>query len=276
VPIAEQMQSVQARVNSEVWRSRDNVAEFANRALRPVEVVLLMRYRHVLSRRVLEAGCGAGRILGYLVALGGEVHGIDVSVRMVDYCRRTYPQADVRFGDLAALRESVSGRFDAVIVPDNTIDIFDDAQRRVVLGDIRELLAPDGVLIFSAHNLDHADGSPRATGPAQAGGRARELLARLADLSPARARRAVLRLPRRIRNRRRLAPLQTRAADHAVLNDLELDYGVLHYYIGRDAQERQLRELGFELVECLDVEGRGVDAGTPGYGPWLHYVARPA
>ncbi len=268
------MQSAQSQVNSDVWRSGDHVAEFANRVLRPVEVVLLMRYQQTLSGRVLEAGCGAGRFLGYLTALEGEVHGIDVSAAMVEYCRRSFPEADVRLGDLAALGGSVAGPFDAVVVPDNTIDIFDDAQRRAVLADIRELLGPDGLLIFSSHNLDHADRHPQAT--AGGGGRAGALLARLVELTPARAVRALARLPRRIRNRRRLSPLQSRAADHAILNDVELDYGVLHYYIGRDAQERQLEELGFELMECLDVDGRVVDAGAPGHGPWLHYVARAA
>jgi SAM-dependent methyltransferase len=269
-------QSAQAQVNSDVWRGGDHVAEFASRVLRPVEVVLLIRYRDALSGRVLEAGCGAGRVLGYLVGLGGEVHGIDVSSAMVEYCRRRYPEAHVGLGDLAALGDSVSGVFGAVIVPDNTLDIFDDAQRRRVLGDIRELLAPGGVLIFSSHNLDHADGKPEATGGAPSGGRAGALLARLAELSPARAARALTRLPRRVRNRRHLTPLQSRAADHAILNDVELDYGVLHYYIGRDAQERQLASVGLELIECLDVEGRVVAAGAVGLGPWLHYVARSA
>lgn len=270
------MHSRQAEINSRVWRTLNDVAEFANRTLRPVEIVLLLRYRRALSGRVLEAGCGAGRVLGYLVALGGEVHGIDVSSAMVDYCARTYPQAAVRLGDLAALAESVSGPFDAVIVPDNTLDIFDDAQRRRVLGDIRGLLAPGGILIFSSHNLDHADGKPEATGPAPGGGRPGATLAAVAGLSPERAVRALARLPKRVRNRRALLPLQQRATDHAILNDSEQDYGVLHYYIGRDAQEHQLSSVGFELVECLDVEGRPVARGATGYGPWLHYVARAA
>jgi SAM-dependent methyltransferase len=278
-----QMDSQQAEINSRVWRTRDNVADYANRSLRPVEIVLLMRYAQALSGRVLEAGCGAGRVLGYLVALGGDVHGVDVSRTMVDYCGHTYPEADVRLGDLAALAESVTGPFDAVIVPDNTLDIFGDEQRRRVLSEIRELLAPGGVLIFSSHNLDHADGRPEARGPAGARGRGGAMLARggamlarVAGLSPERAARAVIRLRRRRRNRRALVGLQQRADDHAILNDSERDYGVLHYYIGRDAQERQLSSLGFELVECLDVEGRPVARGAIGYGPWLHYVVRAA
>ena len=270
------MDSQQAEINSRVWRTRDNVADYANRSLRPVEIVLLMRYAQALSGRVLEAGCGAGRVLGYLVALGGDVHGVDVSRTMVDYCAHTYPEADVRLGDLAALAESVTGPFDAVIVPDNTLDIFGDEQRRRVLSEIRELLAPGGVLIFSSHNLDHADGRPEARGTTGARGRGGAMLARVAGLSPERAARAVIRLPRRRRNRRALVALQQRADDHAILNDSERDYGVLHYYIGRDAQERQLSSLGFELVECLDVEGRPVARGAIGYGPWLHYVVRAA
>jgi hypothetical protein len=50
---------------------------------------------------------------------------------------------------------------------------------------------------------------------------------------------------------------------------------LLHYYIGRDDQQRQLAETGFELLECLDVDGGRVDAGEPHPDPWLHYIARP-
>jgi len=59
-----------------------------------------------------------------------------------------------------------------------------------------------------------------------------------------------------------------------VLNDEAHEYGLLHYYIGRDAQERQLRAAGLELIECLDPDGGPVPGGRDGAGPWLHYVAR--
>jgi hypothetical protein len=61
-----------------------------------------------------------------------------------------------------------------------------------------------------------------------------------------------------------------------MLNDVEGDYAVLHYYIGHADQERQLRETGYELVECIDADGLTVRAGEPGRGPWLYYVARPS
>jgi hypothetical protein len=81
------------------------------------------------------------------------------------------------------------------------------------------------------------------------------------------------------RNRRRLAPLEERHPEYAILNDFPHDYSLLHYYIRRDAQERQLQELGYELIECLD--GRGDVVETGGHAPSdhhmdnLHYIARP-
>jgi SAM-dependent methyltransferase len=259
-----------ARVNEQLWAG-DHVARYANRSLHPVEVVLLARYQQGLSGRVLEIGCGAGRILGYLVALGGEVHGVDTSPRMLEYCRQTYPEALLAVGDLRTLPTTVHGPFDAIVAADNLLDVVDPGERRAALGDIRSLLSADGLLIFSSHNLAGVDpGSDRSSS-----GAVERILSRIVHMSPAQLASAATRLPRRIRNRRRLASLQRRSADYAVLNDSEGDYGALHYYVRRDAQEQQLRDAGFSLVECLDDQARPVDPGTDGRGTCLHYVAAP-
>jgi SAM-dependent methyltransferase len=259
-------------VNARLWQ-RDHVARYAGRVLRPVEVILLARYSEALSGRVLELGCGGGRVLGYLVALGGEVHGIDVSAAMVDHCRRTYPSAHVHLGDLTAARRTVQGPFGAVFAPDSVLDVVEPDQRRQVLEDIRALLAPDGLLLFSSHNLAHADG---ATEPGGRAARALRLARRAAHVDAFGVVSGAGRVVRGLYNRRQLAPLQRRADDHAILNDSEGDYGVLHYYVRRDDQERQLRECGFTLLECLEADGNAVPPGTDGVSPWLHYVARPA
>lgn len=259
-------------VNERLW-GVDHVARYANRRLRPVEVILIARYQQALSGRVLEVGCGAGRILGYLVALGGEAHGVDISQSMVDYCRRTYPEAQVHVGDLRRLPETVEGPFDAVIAPDNVLDVVDPAQRRQALDGIRSLLAPDGLLIFSSHNLAAVDmpQAPVNAGPgAGAGGGA---LSRFAHMSLASVADRLTRLPRQLRNRRRVGPLQVRHADYAILNDIEGDYGALHYYVRHADQARQLADAGFTLLECLESEGRRVPEGRDGVSPWLHYVA---
>jgi SAM-dependent methyltransferase len=261
----------QVQNNLLLWQGGNHVADYSHRQLRPVEVEILMRYRAALSGRVLEVGCGAGRILGYLVTLGGDVHGFDISERMVAQCRESFPGASVRVGDMRDLRASVNGRFDAILLLDNVLDVVDDATRRSILGEVRELLSADGLAIFSSHNLAAVDAGRAPAGRAAAGSAAiRKALDR--PLSEVISKAATV--PKRARNRRRLRPLEYRAADHAVLNDPERDFGSLHYYIRRDDEERQLASLGFEMVECLDVDGRLIPPGADGAGPWLHYVAR--
>ena len=261
--------SDQLQVNASAWQRGDHVAEYANRRLLPVEVVILVRYRDVLSGRTLEVGCGAGRILGYVAELGGEAHGIDISPAMVEHCRTRYPAAHTRVGDLADIGASADGPFDAVLALDNVLDVFDDAERRRVLTDLRALLATDGLLIFSSHNLAYID--RRAP---SGRGRARGVVRDLASRPPSNVARAVARIPGRRRNRKRLGPLQRRGDGYAIINDSAHDYALLHYYIGRDDQARQLRETGYELLECLDADGRPVGAGGRHPDPWLHYVAR--
>lgn len=256
-----------SKVNVRQWETGDYVADYANRTLRPVEVVLLMRYRDALAQRVLDVGCGAGRILGYLLTLGGDVHGVDVSPRMVEYCRRRYPEASVHVGDMARLPDAIDGGFDVILASYNVIDVLDDSGRREFLSDMQRRLEPGGLLIFSSHNLAFAEAGGTKPSP-------RRILGRL-NRPPRDFLELALRLPVRIRNRRRMRALERREGDYAILNDLAHDYSLLHYYIRRDDQERQLGQVGYELVECLDLEGRTIHAGdAASHCSELHYVAR--
>jgi SAM-dependent methyltransferase len=259
----------QQRLNADLWRSAGPRALWANRVLRPVEVMLLVRYREGFSGRVLELGCGGGRLLGYFLALGADTSGIDISPAMVEYCRRTYPAADVRVGDLSEVGATWDKRSLDVVFPSyNVIDVLDDSERRRVLSELKELLAPDGLLVFSTHNLDAVGGDSRPR-PSRT-----ELVREALYSPPSRLVGAVRKLPERRRNRRRLGPLEQHHDTYAILNDVAENYGVLHYYIRRDDQERQLRELGYELIECLDLEGERVEPGQASASSELHFVAR--
>jgi SAM-dependent methyltransferase len=251
----------QRRVNDKLWRRTDLLGAYATRELRPVEVMLLVRYREALSARVLELGCGAGRLTGYLAELASVAHGIDISPTMIEYCRRRYARATFGEHDMRDLSAFEPGSFDVVVAAYNVLDVLGDAERRVVLGGIHRVLAAGGLLMMSTHNRDYA---PRLADPL-----------RLRGHGPLRAAITLARLPRWQRNRRRLLPLERDEPGYAILNDISHHFSALHYYVYRDAQERQLAEHGFELEECLDLDGGPVDSdlGAPDC-PELHYVAR--
>jgi hypothetical protein len=157
-----------------------------------------------------------------------------------------------------------------VLAPNNLLDVFSDSERRVALSQIREVLAPDGLLIFSSHDLAHIDSPPPGSQDYQ-----RLTLGKLLNSSASEIARAAAGRLAGARNRRRLGPLQERHDHYAIINDFSHSFSLLHYYIRRDDQERQLNELGYELLECVDTDGRVVPPGGSGPVDYLHYVARP-
>jgi SAM-dependent methyltransferase len=251
----------QQLANDQLWARKGLVRAYATRELRPVEVLLLVRYKAELSGRVVELGCGAGRLTGYLSEIASAAHGIDISPEMVAYCRRAYPKATFSEGDLRDVATLGRGSFDTVVATYNVLDVLGDVERRHVLDGIHQVLPESGLLIMSSHNLAYA---PRLADPLHI--RQRSLLGTALT---------IMHWPRWQRNRRRLLPFQRTEPGYSILNDISHDFSALHYYISRDAQERQLAEQGFELVECLDLEGRRLAAGDDAPGcPELVYVAR--
>jgi SAM-dependent methyltransferase len=255
----------QSQLNTARWSTGDLVDLYASRQLRPVEAALLDRYRTSLDGRVLELGCGAGRLTGHLSEISPNVHGIDLSPAMVAYCQQTYPRASFAVGDLRDLSGFQTGGYDAVVAPFNVLDVLGDAERRQVLSDIGRLMAADGVLIMSSHNRHYALHPLTRV----------RLGIRLWVGSPRRPLTSLRNLPLRFANRRRLGRLQRVEDGYAIVNDEAHDFSVLHYYISRDAQESQLADLGYTLTECLDLHAEEVQRGESAtHCSELHYVAR--
>jgi len=257
------LQQQRTRANTRAWVADPRVSAYANRQLRPAEVVLLVRYANWLEGRVLELGSGAGRISGYLAARGGTVVGLDVSPKMVAYSRRVYPGIEFHVGDLSDLGEFESQSRELIVAAGNVLDVLDDDARRLALREIARVLTDDGVFLFSSHNEAFV---PNVRGPFDVVLQSPDALRLVWNL---------LHLPRRLKNRRALAGEQRLERDHALVNDHAHDFRFLHYYIGRDNQERQLVETGFELLECLNDDGIEVPAGHGAEAsPTLHYAAQ--
>lgn len=102
------------------------------------------------ATRILDAGCGFGRVGGRLAALGHHVVGVDIDPELIAAAQADHPGATWLAQDLAGLdlpSEGVSERFDLIVSAGNVMTFLDPATRREVLRRLVEHLAPDGRLV---------------------------------------------------------------------------------------------------------------------------------
>src|SRR3954452_17502649 len=97
--------------------------------------------------RVLDAGCGQGRIGGHLAAAGHDVVGVDVDPVLIAEARAVFPGARWLVADLAELDLPAAGMaepFDAIVSAGNVVTFLSESTRVEVLRRMRAHVAPDG------------------------------------------------------------------------------------------------------------------------------------
>ena len=92
--------------------------------------------------RVLDAGCGPGRIGGHLGRAGHDVVGVDVDPVLIAAAEEDHPGPRWLVGDLAEL--DLPDRFDAIVCAGNVVTFLAPSTRVEVLRRFRAHLAPDG------------------------------------------------------------------------------------------------------------------------------------
>jgi SAM-dependent methyltransferase len=104
------------------------------------------------GRRVLDAGCGTGRVAIELAARGYDVVGADLDGGMLDAARAKAPELAWVQADLAALRAAdlpaaAPSEFDAVVMAGNVMIFVQPGTEGAVLAGLRDLLVAGGLLI---------------------------------------------------------------------------------------------------------------------------------
>ncbi|MEO5346738.1 MAG: class I SAM-dependent methyltransferase [Magnetococcus sp. YQC-9] len=215
-------------------------------------LIFLEYCQKIRAGRLLDIGCGGGRTSFYLLGMASDYLGIDYSPGMIELSRQRFPEHQDRFRvlDARCLDDPQLGLFEFILFSFNGLDSVSLKDRQLVLRAIRSRLQPEGIFVFSSHNLH----GPSAVTTAPK--------VRL-SISPRQMYWNWMNWRRRMGNHRRLKPQQQFGDGYAILNDIAHDYSLL--------------ECGFELIALYDHRGeRFIEPGPFPDSKWLHYVCRAA
>lgn len=107
--------------------------------------------------RVLDLGCGTGRLHPGLMRAGHDVVGMDLSHAMLMHAQLRRSEALLVRGNICNLRFFKDATFAACICMFATLGMVDGmAARRQLLREVHRVLRPGGRFIFHVHNRWHS------------------------------------------------------------------------------------------------------------------------
>jgi SAM-dependent methyltransferase len=92
--------------------------------------------------RILDAGCGTGRVGGFLAAAGHRVTGVDLDPELIEAARADHPGTDWRVGDLTDL--DLPDRYDVIVCAGNVMTFVAPDTRVEILRRFGTHLAAGG------------------------------------------------------------------------------------------------------------------------------------
>ncbi|MGB0679133.1 MAG: class I SAM-dependent methyltransferase, partial [Polyangiales bacterium] len=123
------------------------------------------------AHRILELGCGAGRLLSALAAPGAEVWGLELDLGLAGLAEAsvarlpaaTRARIHLQHGDMRAF--ALDRRFDRILLPYNGLYCLTSAAaQRACLQCVAAHLTPAGLLLLDGYNADdfhqHAEPGP--------------------------------------------------------------------------------------------------------------------
>jgi SAM-dependent methyltransferase len=221
------------------------------------------------GRPILDIGVGCGRTTPILRAISADYTGVDYTPELLEVAARKHP--DVRFlhMDARSMNAFRDSSFYLVNFSFNAIDAVDYEDRLAILREVRRVMMPNGLFLFSAHN---------ATGPG-ARERVKVLLPQFC-LNPLRLAWRIARfaatLPAILYNRIRFSRLRAERDGYVVSNAAAHNFGLVLLYTAITEQKRQLTAAGFKTEIVFESEQGRAASDTQDLSEvrWLHYIAR--
>ena len=126
--------------------------------------------RETGGSRVLDAGCGTGRVAIELAARGFSVVGMDLDAAMLETARAKAPEIQWILADLSEASSHVDSEFDVVALAGNVMIFVERGTEATVISQLALRLVPGGLLVAGFQlttgrlRLDHYDEGCAAAG----------------------------------------------------------------------------------------------------------------
>lgn len=104
--------------------------------------------------RILDAGCGPGRVGAVLHACGHHVVGVDVDPELITAAEQDHPGPTWLVADLSDLNLAAQGQgepFDAAVIAGNVLAFVAPGTEQQVLAQIAQHLRPDAFAVAGFH-----------------------------------------------------------------------------------------------------------------------------
>ncbi|MBL4709702.1 MAG: methyltransferase domain-containing protein [Flavobacteriales bacterium] len=252
-------------VNYDCYQRPGVVEHYASKnKLQAPEAVILSKYHHkIKNKAILDIGIGTGRTTNFLSPLSKNYIGIDYAPRMIEICKKNFPEANTMVCDVRSMPFEEE-QFDFILFSFNGIDHVEHHERISILNNIRKLLKPDGIFCFSTHNLDCNRNHPFSHHRFKLYKNPLKLISQNAKELP--------KFSYGFYNWMKNKKYERYESEYAIIRDLGHDYGLVLYYISRESQLNQLTESLFSNIEVLALDGSYLKANDSSKDVWLYYV----
>ncbi|AFK05351.1 Methyltransferase type 11 [Emticicia oligotrophica DSM 17448] len=104
------------------------------------------RYKEDNKIKILDAGCGTGGLMDYLIRNGyTNIQGFDFSIDAVSFCKQR--DLDVKHLDITKLDKVFNHDEFDVIVNNDVVYQFEDNEITKIFGDFSRIIKPTGIII---------------------------------------------------------------------------------------------------------------------------------
>lgn len=249
-------------MNKKNYENKNIVSSYVNMTLQNPEVIILVKHSEkIIGKHVLDIGCGSGRTTAILKNLSSGYIGLDYSLEMVESCRKSFENVCFVHGDVRDMSVFKDGEFDYVMFSFNGLDSINHESRLKGLREIHRVLKQDGLFVFSSHNRNHryAISRPKIK----------------LSTTPCKQVEYFKEFVKSSINHLRNMNHQKFEDEYAIINDVAHNYAMLTYYIDKENQISQLKDVGFETIEMYDTSGNTLNLDSDDKdSAWIYYVAR--